>query len=63
MGIIPTQTEIEFKQDESGRWYIIKADKSAKRASRFLSAHKKGKLMMTTEEIMALTRGEAWPSS
>lgn len=57
MGIIPAQTEIDFKQDDSGRWYIVKASKTAKRSSRFRSAHKKGKLLMNTDEIMALTRG------
>ena len=25
MGILPSETEIEFLQDESGRWYIAKA--------------------------------------
>ncbi len=63
LGIIPAQTEIEFKQDEAGRWYIIKAITTQKKASRFRTAHEKGKLLMTTDEIMALTRGENWPSS
>ena len=63
MGIQPAQTEIEFMQDESGRWYIVKASKAQETTSRFRTAHKMGKLMMTTDQIMALTRGEAWPSS
>ncbi len=58
MGIQPTQTEIDFMQDETGRWYIIKSNSPKKPSSRFRTAHKMGKLMMTTEEIMALTRGE-----
>jgi AbrB family looped-hinge helix DNA binding protein len=63
MGIQPTQTEIDFKQDELGRWYIVKSSSAQKTVSRFRTAHKMGKLMMTTDQIMALTRGEAWPSS
>jgi AbrB family looped-hinge helix DNA binding protein len=63
MGIQPTQTEIEFVQDESGRWYITKSSNAKQTTSRFRTAHKMGKLTMTTDQIMALTRGEAWPSS
>lgn len=61
MGILPAETEIEFLQDENGRWYIAKT--TAKRGSRFRTAHKTGALTMSTPEIMALTRGDAWPSS
>ena len=56
MGIIPAETDIEFLQDEQGRWYLAKAKTSDKTASRFRSAHKTGKLTMSTDEIMALTR-------
>jgi bifunctional DNA-binding transcriptional regulator/antitoxin component of YhaV-PrlF toxin-antitoxin module len=63
MAILPAQTEIEFMQDDAGRWYIIKSSKPLKKTSRFRTAHKMGKLTMSTDEIMALTRGEAWPSS
>lgn len=63
MGIQPTHTEIEFLQDESGRWYIVKSSNAPKTTSRFRTVHKMGKLMMTTDQIMALTRGEAWQSS
>ncbi|WP_174482700.1 AbrB/MazE/SpoVT family DNA-binding domain-containing protein [methanotrophic endosymbiont of Bathymodiolus puteoserpentis (Logatchev)] len=63
MGIIPAQTEVEFLQDENGRWYLAKAKSSDKTVSRFRTAHKTGKLTMSTDEIMALTRDEAWPSS
>jgi len=63
MGILPAETEIEFLQDENGRWYINKAKASKKRASRFRTAHNTGKLTMNTNDIMALTRGESWPSS
>jgi AbrB family looped-hinge helix DNA binding protein len=63
MGILPAETEIEFMQDESGRWYIIKAKTVKTRVSRFRTAHQTGKLTMSTDEIMALTRGESWLSS
>jgi bifunctional DNA-binding transcriptional regulator/antitoxin component of YhaV-PrlF toxin-antitoxin module len=58
-GIQPTQTEIEFLQDESGRWYIIKSSNAQKTTSHFRTAHNVGKLIMTTDQIMALTRGES----
>jgi len=59
MGIIPAETDIEFLQDEQGRWYLAKAKPSKNKAvSRFRSAHKSGKLTMSTDEIMALTRSE-----
>ena len=63
MGILPAETEVEFLQDENGRWYIAKAKASDKKTSRFRTAHQSGKLTMTTDEIMELTRDEAWPSS
>jgi len=44
-------------QVESGRWYIVKAKTIKARASRFRIAHQSGKLTMSTDEIMALTRG------
>jgi len=58
MGIIPSQTEVEFLQDEKGRWYLAKTKASDKITSRFRTAHKTGKLTMSTDDIMALTRGE-----
>lgn len=58
MGILPAKTEIEFLQDENGRWYITKAKTSKKRTSRFRTVHQTGKLTMSTAEIMSLTRGE-----
>jgi bifunctional DNA-binding transcriptional regulator/antitoxin component of YhaV-PrlF toxin-antitoxin module len=63
MGLLPAQSEIEFVQDESGRWYIAKAQTGSLKTSRFRTAHQMGRLTMTTEEIMALTRGESWASS
>ncbi len=63
MGIIPAETEVEFLQDENGRWYLAKAKACDKTASRFRTAHQTGKIMLSTDEIMQLTRDEAWPSS
>lgn len=63
MGILPAETEIEFLLDENGRWYINKAKTSEKRTSRFRTAHETAKLTMSTDDIMALTRGESWPLS
>ncbi len=56
MGILVAETEIEFLQDENGRWYLNKSNKQNKITSRFRSAHKAGTLTMSTDEIMALTR-------
>ena len=61
MGILPAETEIAFLQDENGRWYITKTKTPKKKASRFRTAHKTGKLTMSTSDIMALTRDEEWP--
>ena len=58
MGILPAETEIEFLQDEKGRWYIAKSKASDTKISRFRTANKIGELTMTTDEIMALTRGK-----
>lgn len=57
MGILPSETEIEFLQDENSRWYIVKAKNTKKKASRFRTAYQTGKLTMSTDNIMALTRG------
>ncbi|MCP5170322.1 MAG: AbrB/MazE/SpoVT family DNA-binding domain-containing protein [Hahellaceae bacterium] len=57
MGIRPAETEVEFKQDESGRWYLAKTEAKSDRKSRFRTAYKHGKVSMSTDEIMALTRG------
>lgn len=57
MGIKPAETEVEFKQDESGKWYLAKVKLAAGRKSRFRNAYKHGKLAMSTDEILSLTRG------
>lgn len=58
LGILPAETEVEFIQDENGRWYLRKAATNKHGTSRFRAAHKSARLRMSTEEIMALTRGE-----
>ncbi len=57
MGIRPAATEVEFERDENGRWYLKKIRSRKRRTSRFRTAHRVGKLRMSTDEIMALTRG------
>lgn len=58
MGIFPAESEVEFLQDKNRRWYLAKLPASEKKISRFRTAYKSGKITMTTEEIMALTRNE-----
>jgi len=57
MGVIPSETEVEFLKDDNGLWYIAKAKVSGKTTSRFRSAYKTGKITMSTDNIMVLTRG------
>ena len=56
MAILPAQSEIEFLKDKNGRWYLKKIRPKNDKESRFRIAHKAGKIRMSTEEIMALTR-------
>lgn len=58
MGIHPAQTEVEFVQDNKGRWYLNKISTRRSGPSRFRKAYAAGKLRMSTDEIMALTRGK-----
>lgn len=58
IGIRPSETEVEFLQDEKGRWYLNKVKSGKRGASRFRAAHKAGHLRMSTDEIMALTRAD-----
>ena len=55
MGIRPSETEIDFVQDRKGNWYIKKIDNNVN--SRFRTAHKLVNPIMSTEELMQLTRG------
>ena len=55
MGIKPSKTDVGFVKDSAtGRWYLQKIKPTAK--SRFRQAHNKATPMMTTDELMALTR-------
>ncbi|MCW5600605.1 AbrB/MazE/SpoVT family DNA-binding domain-containing protein [Nitrosomonas sp.] len=56
MGIIPAETEVDFLQDEQGRWYLSKTEPGKEKVSRFRAAYQSAKLIMSTDEIMALTR-------
>ncbi len=55
MGIRSSETEVDFERDKNGRWYLKKIKPKGK--SRFRTAHNKMKPIMTTDELMALTRG------
>ena len=57
MGIYPSETEVEFVPDGNGRYYLKKVKTRKDGLSRFRTAHKAGKLRMSTDEILALTRG------
>ncbi len=57
-GICPAETEVEFVKDENNRWYLQKMSATQSGTSRFRQAHQAGKLRMTTDELMALTRSE-----
>ena len=57
MGILPAETEVEFVKGEGQRWYLKKVVGTGVGGSRFRRAHRAGKVIMSTDEIMALTRG------
>lgn len=56
MGITPA-VEIDFLE-EKGRIFLVKKDGQAKKNPRFRKLRGIGNVNMTTDEIMALTRGE-----
>jgi len=56
LGINPAETEVEFVKEESRDWHLRKLPGLDKPSSRFRTAHQVGRLCMTTEEIMTLTR-------
>ncbi len=62
LGIRPAETEIEFVKDEYGHWYLKKTRSSKSGTSRFRRAHKAGKVQMSTDDIMALTRDDHTPT-
>ena len=57
LGIVPAKSDVAFEFDENDRCYLKKVRGKGSTSSRFRRAHKAGKLRMSTEEIMALTRG------
>jgi len=57
IGIRPSETEVEFVREDDGRWFLNKLQPLDTKQSRFRNAHKAGKVTMTTDEIMSLTRG------
>jgi len=56
LGIRP-QSEVDFIE-ERGRVYLVKKEKQTPRQSRFRRVRGIATVKMTTDEIMALTRGE-----
>ena len=56
MRIIPAETEVDFLQNEQGRWYLSKTEPGKEKVSHFRTAYQSAKLIMSTDEIMALTR-------
>ncbi len=56
LGIIPGKSEIEFIQDENGRWYLVRAISEIKNPGRFRTAHKIARLNLSSKQIMALSR-------
>jgi AbrB family looped-hinge helix DNA binding protein len=58
MGIQPAETEVEFIRDENGRWFLSKTKPNKEQQSRFRSVHTLAKPLMSTEALMALTRGD-----
>jgi len=57
LGISPG-TEIEFVEGPNGRFHLLKTRPSRGSPSRFRTASAGVRLKMSTDEIMALTRGD-----
>ena len=57
MGIRVSETEVEFVEDMSGKWFLKKKEAATSAPSRFRRVHESGKLRRSTEEILRLTRG------
>jgi len=56
LGIRTDGTEVEFVLNEAGEWVLCKVGTIESR-SRFRTAHEAGRSTMSTDEILALTRG------
>ena len=57
LGIRLSESEVEFVQDETGRWYLRKREAGGG-ASRFRRAHEIARPRMSSEELLSLTRGD-----
>ncbi|MDC0434887.1 AbrB/MazE/SpoVT family DNA-binding domain-containing protein [bacterium] len=58
MGIRVSETEVEFIQDQSGKWYLRKSKQDKTQSNRFRNVNKVGKPRMSTDELLKLTRGD-----
>ncbi len=56
LGILPN-SEVEFEQVGKGEYRLVKTKSTESRTSRFAAIRGTATVKMTTEEIMALTRG------
>jgi len=56
LGIRTDGTEVDFVMNEAGQWVLCRTGTVESR-SRFRTAHEVAKPIMTTDEILALTRG------
>jgi AbrB family looped-hinge helix DNA binding protein len=55
---IRPSSNVEFKIAEDGRVYLVKTEEPKGKASRFARLRGAATVSMSTEEIMALTRGD-----
>jgi AbrB family looped-hinge helix DNA binding protein len=55
---IKPASNVDFKIAEDGRVYIVKTEDSDNKSNRFSRLRGAGTVKMSTDEIMALTRGE-----
>ena len=53
---IKAYSEVDFVEDKNGRIYLKRIEIKNDQKNRFRTIHKLGKLTMSTEEIMQLTR-------
>lgn len=58
MGIRVSETEVEFVQDKSGKWFLRKLKPNNTQSNRFRDADKAGRPIMSTDELLKLTRGD-----
>ena len=58
LGITPSESDVEFVEDEGGRWYLVKRA-AVIGTSRFRRAHETARPRMSSEELLALTRGDS----